>query len=164
MKAQVLQDEVDIMLLKGAIHIVLDYIPSFYSRIILAEKASDRCFPSEQLCPVDKVQDGDLKHQYYPSSRTERCLLPECSLSGLETISEVHQKRDYLSVQGCMPPGLFTAPQVFTRVFTLVSVWDHQRGTLVSVWYHQRGTLVSVWNHQRGTLVSVWNHQRGSHL
>ena len=129
------------MLAKGALEIARDPGPGFCSRLFLVEKASggwrpviDLSHPNEfvQLTRFKmetvasvllSVREGDflasldLKDAYFqiPIHRSSRKLLRFTS-EGM-----VYQFRAL-----CF--GLSTAPQVFTRVFAVVSAWAHSHG------------------------------------
>ena len=129
------------MLAKGALEIARDAGPGFYSRLFLVEKASggwrlvidlSHLYEFVQLTRFKmktvasvllSVREGDflasldLKDAYFqipihPSSRK----LLRFTLEGT-----VYQFRAL-----CF--GLSTAPQVFTRVFAVVSAWAHTHG------------------------------------
>ena len=129
------------MLAKGALEITRDPGPGFYSRLFLVEKASGGWRPVIDLSHLNgfiqltrfkmetvasvllSVREGDflasldLKDAYFqipihPSSRK----LLRFTLEGT-----IYQFRAL-----CF--GLSTAPQVFTRVFTVVSAWAHSHG------------------------------------
>ena len=128
------------MLAKGALEIARDPGPGFYSHLFLVEKASGGWRPVIDLSHLNEfvqltpfkmetvasvllsVRDGDflasldLKDAYFqiPIHRSSRKLLRFTS-EGM-----VYQFRAL-----CF--GLSTAPQVFTRVFAVVSAWAHSR-------------------------------------
>ena len=129
------------MLAKGALEIARDPGPGFYSRLFLVEKASGGWrlvislshlnefvqltrFKMETVTSVllsvregDFLASLDLKDAYFqiPIHRSSRKLL-RFTLEGT-----VYQFRAL-----CF--GLSTAPQVFTRVFAIVSAWAHSHG------------------------------------
>ena len=129
------------MLAKGALEIARDPGPSFYSRLFLVEKASGGWRPMIDLSHLNgfvqltrfkmetvasvllTVREGDflasldLKDTYFqiPIHRSSRKLLRFMSEG------TVYQFRAL-----CF--GLSTAPQVFTRVFAVVSAWAHSHG------------------------------------
>ena len=129
------------MLAKGALEIARDPGPGFYSRLFLVEKASGGWRPVIDLSHLNEfvqltgfkmetvtsvllsVREGDflasldLKDAYFqiPIHRSSRKLLRFTSEG------TVYQFRAL-----CF--GLSTAPQVFTRVFAVVSAWAHTHG------------------------------------
>ena len=136
-----LRQEIEKMLAKGALEIVPDPGPGFYSRLLLVEKATGGWRPVIDLSTLNTfirqtpfkmetvasvlnaVQENDLlasldlKDAYFqvpvhPSSRKFLCFVSQ---------GTVYQFRVL-----CF--GLSTAPQVFTRVFAAVSAWAHSRG------------------------------------
>ena len=137
-RAQALQQEIEGMLAKGALEIARDPRPGFYSRLFLVEKASGGWRPVIDLSHLNEfvqltpfkmetvasvllsVREGDflasldLKGAYFqiPILRSSRKLL-RFTLEGT-----VYQFQAL-----CF--GLSTAPQVFTRVFAVVSAWVH---------------------------------------
>ena len=139
--AQALRQEIEGMLAKGALEIARDPGPGFYSRLFLVEKASGGWRPVIDLSHLNdfvqltsfkmetvtsvllSVREGDflasldLKDAYFqiPIHRSSRKLLRFMSEG------TVYQFRAL-----CF--GLSTAPQVFTRVFSVVSVWAHSHG------------------------------------
>ena len=146
-QALAFRQEVENMITKGALEIVLDSDPSFYSRLFLVEKTSGGWRPVIDLSPLDEfvrqtpfrmetaasvllsVREGDflasldLKDAYFQipihhSSRKWPHFVPD---------GTVHQFKVL-----CF--GLSTAPQVFTRVFATVSAWAHSRRVRL-LWY-----------------------------
>ena len=140
-RAQALRQEMEGMLAKGALEIVRDPGPGFYSRLFLVVKASGGWRPVISLSHLNEfvqltsfkmetvasvllsVREGDflasldLKDAYFqiPIHRSSRKLLRFTSEG------TVYQFRAL-----CF--GLSTAPQVFTRVFAVVSAWAHTHG------------------------------------
>ena len=140
-QAQALRQEIEGMLAKGALEIARDPGPGFYSRLFLVEKASGGWRPVNDLSHLNEfvqltpfkmetvasvllsVREGDflasldLKDAYFqiPIHRSSRKLL-RFTLEGT-----VYQFQTL-----CF--GLSTAPQVFTRVFAVVSAWAHSHG------------------------------------
>ena len=138
---QALWQEVEGMLAKGALEIARDPGPGFYSRLFLVEKASGGWRPVIDLFHLNEfvqltrfkmetvasvllsVREGDflasldLKDAYFQISihRSSRKLLRFTSEG------TVYQFRAL-----CF--GLSTAPQVFTRVFAVLSAWAHPHG------------------------------------
>ena len=137
-RAQALRQEIEVMLAKGALEIARDPGPGFYSRLFLVEKASGRWRPVIDLSHLNdfiqltsfkmetvasvrlSVREGDclalldLKDTYFqiPIHRSSRKLLRFTSEG------TIYQFRAL-----CF--GLSTTPQVFTRVFAVVSAWAH---------------------------------------
>ena len=129
------------MILKGALEIIPDPCPGFYSRLFLVEKASGGWRPVISLSPLnefvrqtlfkmettasvllsvrkdDFLASVDLKDAYFqiPIHHSSRKLL-RFVMDGM-----VHQFKVL-----CF--GLSTAPQVFTRVLATVSAWAHSCG------------------------------------
>ena len=140
-RAQALRQELEGMLAKGALAISRDPGPHFYSRLFLVEKASGGWRPVIDLSHLNEfvqltrfkmetvasvllsVREGDflasldLKDAYF------QILIHQSSRKLLKFTSEVtvYQFRAL-----CF--GLSTAPQVFTRVFAVVSAWAHSHG------------------------------------
>ena len=140
-RAQALQQEVEGMLAKGALEIARDPGPGFFSRLFLVEKASGGWRPVIDLSHLNEfvhltqfkmetvasvllsVREGDflasldLKDAYFqiPIHRSSRKLLRFTSEG------TVYQFR-------ALCYGLSIAPQVFTRVFAVVSAWAHSYG------------------------------------
>ena len=129
------------MLAIGALEIVLDPGPGFYSLLFLVEKATGGWHPVIDLSPLNgfvrqtpfkmetaasvllSVREGDflasvdLKDVYFQisvhrSSRKLLCFTLERTVFQFKVL--------------CF--GLSTAPQAFTRVFAAVSAWAHCRG------------------------------------
>ena len=129
------------MLAKGALEIARDPGPGFYSRFFLVEKASGGWRPVIDLSHLNEfvqltpfkmetvasvllsVREGDflasldLKDAYFqiPIHRSSRKLLRFTSEGTVYQFQAL-----------CF--GLSTAPQVFTRVFAVVSAWAHSHG------------------------------------
>ena len=136
-----LGDRVVGMLAKGALEIARDPGPGFYSRLFLVEKVSGIWRPVIDLSHLNEfvqltpfkmetvssvllsVREGDflasldLKDAYF------QILIHRSSRKLLRFTSEgtVYQFQAL-----CF--GLLTAPQVFTRVFSVVSAWAHSHG------------------------------------
>ena len=139
-----LLQEIEMVLAKGALEIVLDPEPGFYSRLFLVEKATGGWRPVIDLSPLNgsvrqtpfkmetvasvllSVWEGDflasvdLKDAYFqiPVHRSSRKLLRFTSEGTVYQFKVL-----------CF--RLWTAPQVFTRVFAAVSAWVHSRGILL---------------------------------
>ena len=146
-RAQALRQEFEAMLAKGALEIVRDPGPGFYSRLFLVEKASGGWRPVIELSHLNdfvqltsfkmetvasvllSVREGDflasldLKDAYFqiPIHRSLRKLLRFMSEGTVYQFQSL-----------CF--GLSTAPQVFTRVFAVVSPWAHTHGIRL-LWY-----------------------------
>ena len=140
-RAQALWQEVEGMLAKEALEIARDPGPGFYSRLFLVEKASSSWRPVIDLSHLNEffhltrfkmetvasvllsIREGnflaslDLTDVYFqiPIHRSSRKLLRFTSEG------TVYQFRAL-----CF--GLSTAPQVFTRVFAVMSAWAHSHG------------------------------------
>ena len=134
-----LRQEVEKMLSKDALEIVLDPGPGFYSSFSLVEKVPppcDRPLSPERVCSANSVQDGDsslcapvrqrggdflasidLKDAYFqiPLHQSSRKLLRFLSEGTVCQFKAL-----------CF--GLSTTPQVFTNIFAVVSVWAHSHG------------------------------------
>ena len=136
------------MILKGALEIVPDPGPGFYSRLFLVEKASGGWTPVIDLSPPlnefvrqtpfkmettasvllsvrkgDFLASVDLKDDVYfqiPIHHSSRKLLR------FATDGTVHQFKVL-----CF--GLSTATQIFTRDFAAVSAWAHSRGVRLPI-------------------------------
>ena len=140
-RAQALWQEVEAMLAKGALEIALDPGPGFYSRLFLVEKASGGWRPVINLSHLNKfvhltrlqmeavvsvllsVREGDFLASLHLKDTFCQIPIHPFSRKLLRFTSEgtVYQFRAL-----CF--GLSTAPQVFTRVFTVVSAWAHSHG------------------------------------
>ena len=140
-RAQALRQEVEAMLAKGALKIARDPGPGFYSRLFLVVKASGgwravidlshlndfvqlTSFKMETVASVllsvregDFLASLDLKDVYFqiPIHRSSRKLLRFMSEGTVYQFQAL-----------CF--GLSTAPQVFTRIFAVVSAWAHSHG------------------------------------
>ena len=133
-----LRQEVEMMLSKGALGIVLDPGPGFYSRLFLVEKVTGGWRPVIDLSHLNEfvpfkmetvtsvllpVREGDflasidLKDTYFqiPVHQSSRKLLRFLSKGTVYQFKAL-----------CF--GLSTAPQVFTKVFVAVSAWAHSHG------------------------------------
>ena len=128
------------MLAKGALEIARDPGPGFYSRLFLVEKASGGWRPVIDLSHLNdfvqltsfkmetvasvllSVREGDLLASMDLKDAYFQILIHRCSGKLLRFMSEgtVYQFQAL-----CF--GLSTAPQVFTRVFAVVSAWAHSR-------------------------------------
>ena len=140
--------EVDKLLRKGGVEIIHDRVPAFYRRLFLVERLMvgevETCHQSvstQHLSGPYGVNDGDchvspghhLKRRLHFLDRSEGCVLSHPHPSRVKNIPAFHGKQEDPSVQSSVL-GLFTAPQVFTRVFSIVSEWVHVRGGL-PLWY-----------------------------
>ena len=141
-RAQALRQDIEGMLAKGALEIARDPGPGFYSPLFLVEKSSGCWRPVIDLLHLNEfvqltlfkmetvasvllsVREGDflasldLKDAYFqiPIHRSSRKLLRFTSEGTVYQFQAL-----------CF--GLSTAPQVFTRVFAVVSAWAHSHGT-----------------------------------
>ena len=136
-----LRDEVEEMLRKGAIEVVTDRSPGFYSRLFLVEKASGGWRPVIDLSPLNRFVRQtrfvmETTRSVIASIRRNDFMLSIDLKDAYFQIPVHRSSRKYLRfVLGqtvyqfkALCFGLSTAPQVFTRVFTLVSVWAHSHG------------------------------------
>ena len=136
-----LDQEISKMLDKGALEIVENQSPGFYSRIFLVEKASGGWRPVIDLSPLNKfVSQTKFKMETIASvlaSIREGDFMASLDLKDAYFQVPIHQaSRRYLRfVWGgvvhqfkALCFGLSTAPQVFTRVFATVSAWAHTAG------------------------------------
>ena len=136
-----LEAEVQTMLQKGAVEVVTDRSPGFYSRLFLVEKASGGWRPVIDLSPLNRfVRQTRFKMETARSvlaSIRENDFLLTIDLKDAYFQIPIHRNsRKYLRFTmgqtvyqfKALCFGLSTAPQVFTRVFTLVSVWAHSHG------------------------------------
>ena len=133
--------EVETMLSKGAVEVVTDRSPGFYSRLFLVEKASGGWRPVIDLSPLNRfVRQTRFRMETVRSvmdSIRRNDFLLKIDLKDAYFQIPIHKNyRKYLrftvgqsSYQfKALCFGLATAPQVFTRVFTLISVWAHSNG------------------------------------
>ena len=142
-----LRQEVEKMLSKDALEIILNPGPGFYSRLFLVEKVTGGWrpvidlshlngfvrltpFKMETVASVllfikeeDFLASIDLKDAYFqiPVHQSSRKLLRFLSEGTVYQFKAL-----------CF--GLLTAPQVFTSVFTAVSAWTHSHGICL-LWY-----------------------------
>ena len=140
-RAQVLRQEVEAMLAKGALEIARDPGPGFYSRLFLVEKATGSWRPVIDLSHLnDFVQLTPFKMETVASvllSVREGDFLASLDLKDAYFQIPIHgSSRKLLRFMSegtvyqfkALCFGLSTAPQVFTRVFAAVSAWAHARG------------------------------------
>ena len=95
----------------------------------------DRSLAPERVRPADSVQDGNSRFctvicmtggfSSFPGS--EGCVLSDPDPSIFDEAIEVHVGGTVYQFQA-LRFGLSTAPQVFTRVFAVVSAWAHSHG------------------------------------
>ena len=136
-----LRQEIEKMLAKGALEIVPDPGPGFYSRLFLVEKATGGWRPVIDLSTLNTfIRQTPFKMETVASVLTavqENDLLASLDLKDAYFQVPVHpSSRKFLRFvsQGTVYQfrvlcfGLSTAPQVFTRVFAAVSAWAHSRG------------------------------------
>ena len=140
-RAQALRQEVEAMLAKGALEIARDPGPGFYSRLFLVEKATGGWRPVIDLSHLnDFVQLTPFKMETVASvllSVREGDFLASLDLKDAYFQIPIHgSSRKLLRFMSegtvyqfkALYFGLSTAPQVFTRVFAVVSAWAHARG------------------------------------
>ena len=136
-----LRQEIEKMLAKGALEIVPDPGPGFYSRLFLVEKATGGWRPVIDLSTLNTfIRQTPFKMETVASvlnAVQENDLLASLDLKDAYFQVPVHpSSRKFLRFvsQGTVYQfrvlcfGLSTAPQVFTRVFAAVSAWAHSRG------------------------------------
>ena len=129
------------MLSKRAVEIVTDQSPGFYSRLFLVEKSTGGWRPVIDLSPLNRfVRQTRFTMETACSvldSIRENDFMLSVDLKDAYFQIPIHQSsRKYLRfiLDGTVYQfralcfGLSTAPQVFTRVFTLVSAWAHSHG------------------------------------
>ena len=129
------------MLAKGALEIVPDPGPGFYSCLFLVEKATGGWRPVIDLSTLNTfIRQTPFKMETVAAvlnAVQENDLLASLDLKDAYFQVPVHpSSRKFLRFvsQGTVYQfkvlcfGLSTAPQVFTRVFAAVSVWAHTRG------------------------------------
>lgn len=125
---------------KGAVEIVKSPSPGYYSRLFLVPKASGGWRPIIDLSPLNKsLQLTDFKMETVASVITAiraGDFMASIDLQDAYFQIPVHPaSRKFLRFMfegdifqfKCLCFGLATAPQVFTRVFQLVSEWAHRR-------------------------------------
>ena len=140
-RAQALRQEVEAILVKGALEIARDPGPGFYSRLFLVEKATGGWRPVIDLSHLnDFVQLTPFKMETVASvllSVREGDFLASLDLKDAYFQIPIHgSSRKLLRFMSegtvyqfkALCFGLSTAPQVFTRVFAAVSAWAHARG------------------------------------
>ena len=140
-RAQALRQEVEAMLAKGALEIVRDPGPGFYSRLFLVEKATGGWRPVIDFSHLnDFVQLTSFKMETVASvllSVREGDFLASLDLKDAYFQIPIHgSSRKLLRFMSegtvyqfkALCFGLSTAPQVFTRVFAAVSAWAHSHG------------------------------------
>ena len=139
--ALALQEEVNKTLLKGAVELVEQPEPGFYSQLFLVEKVTGGWRPVINLLSLNNfVTTTKFKMENVASvleSVRRGDWMFSINLQDTYFQIPVHQEsfpylrfclegRVYQFKALCF--GLSTAPQVFTRVFALVSEWAHQKG------------------------------------
>ena len=133
--------EIKKMLAKDALEIVLDPGPGFYSRLFLVEKVTGGWRPMIDLSHLNGfVQQTPFKMETLASmllSVREGYFLASIDLKDANfRILVLQASRKLLRFLSggvvyqfkALCFGLSTAPQVFTRVFAVVSAWDHSHG------------------------------------
>ena len=136
-----LQQVVQEMLDKGALEIVQGQSPGFYSRLFLVEKATGGWRPVIDLSPLNGfIRQTPFKMETAAtvlSSVRKGDFMASIDLKDAYFQIPVHRNyRKFLRFvcKGVVYQfkvlcfGLSTAPQVFTRVFELVSKWAHSQG------------------------------------
>ena len=129
------------MVKKGAVEIVKSPSPGFYSRLFLVPKKSGGWRPVINLAPLnDYLKISKFKMETTASvirSLREGDFMVSIDLQDAYFQIPVHSSgRKYLRFHlggqtfqfRVLCFGLATAPQVFTKVFELVSEWAHIRG------------------------------------
>ena len=137
----VLGQEIEKMLAKDALEIILDPGPGFCSCLFLVEKATGGWRPVIDLCHLNGfVRQTQFKMETIASvllSVREWDFLASIDLNDVYFQIPVHQASRKLLrfLSGgvvyqfkALCFGLSTAPQVFTRVFAAVSAWAHSHG------------------------------------
>ena len=136
-----LRQEIEKRLAKGALEIVPDPGPGFYSRLFLVEKATGGWRPVIDLSTLNTfIRQTPFKMETVASvlnAVQENDLLASLDLKDAYFQVPVHpSSRKFLRFVSQGPVyqfrvlcfGLSTAPQVFTSVFAAVSAWAHSRG------------------------------------
>ena len=142
-----LLQESEKMLAKGALEIILNPGPGFYSHLFLVEKATGGWRPVIDLSPLNLfVHQTPFKMETAASvllSVREGDFLASVDLKDAYFQISVHRSSQKLlrfTSEGTVYQfkvlcfRLSTAPQVFTRVFATVSAWAHSRGIRL-LWY-----------------------------
>ena len=140
-KSLALAQEILKMMDKGALEIVRDPDPGFYSRLFLVEKVTGGWRPVIDLSRLNVlIRQTPFKMETMATTMAsvrEGDFLASVDLKDAYFQIPVHQEsRKFLRffVGGVVYQfkvlcfGLSTAPQVFTRVFDLISKWVHARG------------------------------------
>ena len=140
-RALALQEEIAKMLQKGALEAVQDPDPGFYSRLFLVTKATGGWRPVIDLSPLNKfIQLTPFKMETVATvlaSIRKGDFLASIDLKDAYFQIPIHaDSRKYLRFVAkkqvfqfkvlCF--GISSAPQVFTRVFAVVSAWAHSQG------------------------------------
>ena len=141
MRSQALRKEVETMVEKGAVEVVTNPSPGFYSRLFLVEKSSGGWRPVIDLSPLNGfIQQTRFKMETVATVLTsirKGDFMASIDLSDAYFQVPVHRaSRKFLrfTIEGTVYQfkalcfGLATAPQVFTRVFILISSWTHSQG------------------------------------
>ena len=137
-----LRQEIEKMLAKGALEIVPDRGPGFYSRLFLVEKATEGWRPvidlsTEHLHSTDTVQDGDcsLRLECCPRERSpclpglEGRVLPGARPSKFQEVSALCVTGDSVPVQGSLLRTVPCPPSLHESVRGSVSVGAHSRNS-----------------------------------
>ena len=128
--ALALRQEVESMILKGALEVVPDPGPGFYSGLFLVEKASGGWRPVIDLSPLNEF----VRQTPFKMETTTSVLL---SVRKGDFLASVDLKDAYFQIPihhssrkllRFVPDGMVHQFMVFTRVFATVSAWAHSRG------------------------------------
>ena len=136
-----LEQEISKMLGKGALEVVQDGSPGFYSRLFLVEKATGGWRPVIDLSPLNRfVHQTQFKMETAAtvlSAIRQGDFMASIDLKDAYFQVPIHpSSRKWLrfTMKGVVYQfkvlcfGLATAPQVFTRVFATISDWAHTKG------------------------------------
>ena len=138
-RAQALQQEIEVMLAKGALEIARDPGPSFYSRLFLVEKASGGWRPvidlshlndfvqltsfkveTSRFCTVICQRGGGGGFSSFPGS--EGCVLSDSDPSIFEEAIEVHVGGDDLPVPSLVLRSVDRSPGLHQSLCSRVSL------------------------------------------
>ena len=141
-KAQALQEEVGRMLQKGALELISPAQSGLLQSALSGTEGNgwwvatcDWLVESEQVCRPHHILLGDSlvglgvnqERGHYVHDRPQGCVFSNSCPFSISSIPVVCCSGKGVPVRAlCF--GLSTAPQVFTRVFALVSEWVHWRG------------------------------------
>ena len=132
-----LHQEIEKMLAKGALEIVPDPSPGFYSRLFLVEKATGGWRPVIDLSTLNTVQDGDssLRLERCPRERSPRLpglegrVLPGARPPKFQEVSALCVIGDSVPVQGSLLRTVHCPPSLHKSVRSSVSVGAHSRNS-----------------------------------